>query len=125
MRAPGTAASTVEGELRRLKARSGDGRVHVHTAGRLRHRRLVASRLETVPLLLEVPDGFGVELDATTGDGRVDVRGVPFERVGRTNRERRPGPDRERRLKITIRSGDGSIVVRRGRLALLIDAEPE
>jgi hypothetical protein len=65
-------------------------------------------------IVLEVPEGFNADLDASTGDGRVRVHDVPFD-----------GDDTSRRRSeargrigaggptIRMRSGDGSITVRR------------
>jgi hypothetical protein len=65
-------------------------------------------------VILEVPDGFGAELDATTGDGRVDVRDLPFERTSSdSSRAVARGRLGSGGPTIRIRSGDGSITVRR------------
>lgn len=106
----GDGSIEVEGELRGLKARSGDGRVLVHTAGSGPTSDWSLSTGDG-SVVLEVADGFGAELDATTGDGRVDVRGVPFSGSSH-NRGVARGRIGNGGGKITIRSGDGSIVVR-------------
>ncbi|HUR33645.1 MAG TPA: DUF4097 family beta strand repeat-containing protein [Vicinamibacterales bacterium] len=108
----GDGSIEIEGAIRRLDARSGDGRVRVHASnGQAAEEWRLATGDGSV--VLEVPDGFGAELDATTGDGRVDVRDVPF----RGDSDDRHGVARGRigngGSRITIRSGDGSITVRR------------
>ena len=95
----GDGSITVDGQIRRLKARSGDGRVHVHAVGTAPTGDWSLATGDG-SVVLEVPDGFGAELDATTGDGHVDVRDVQFDRTsGERNRQCRPGPHREWRFE--------------------------
>jgi len=109
----GDGSITVDGQIRQLKARSGDGRVHVHAVGTAPTGDWSLSTGDG-SVVLEVPDGFGAELDATTGDGHVDVRDVQFDRTSSGERSRSVrGRIGNGGSKITIRSGDGSIVVRR------------
>ena len=109
----GDGSISVDGQIRQLKARSGDGRVHVHAVGTAPAGDWSLSTGDG-SVLLEVPEGFGAELDATTGDGHVDVRDVQFDRTsGERNRSVVRGRIGNGGSKITIRSGDGSIVVRR------------
>lgn len=109
----GDGSITVDGQIRQLKARSGDGRVHVHAVGTAPTGDWSLATGDG-SVLLEVPEGFGAELDATTGDGHVDVRDVQFDRTsGERNRSVVRGRIGNGGSRITIRSGDGSIVVRR------------
>ena len=65
---------------------------------------------------LDVPDGFGAELDASTGDGHVRVRDLPF--TGATDSDDRQSVRGRLGVgggHVTIRTGDGSVVVRRSR----------
>ena len=66
------------------------------------------------PVVLEVSDTFGAQLDATTGDGRVSVSGVSFsgDTEGRRHRSAH-GRIGNGGATISIHSGDGSITVRR------------
>jgi len=109
----GDGSITVDGQIHRLNARSGDGRVHVHAVGTASTGDWSLATGDG-SVVLEVPDGFGAELDATTGDGRVEVRDVQFDRTSE-DQSRRVARGRigNGGSKITIRSGDGTIVVRR------------
>ena len=103
----------VDGQIRQLKARSGDGRVRVQASGSAPTGDWSLATGDG-SVILEVPAGFGAELDARTGDGRVDVRDVDFDREsGEHNRTSAKGRIGSGGPKVTIRSGDGSIVVRR------------
>ena len=108
----GDGSITVDGQIRQLKARSGDGRVHVHAVGTAPTGDWSLSTGDG-SVVLEVPDGFGAELDATTGDGHIDVRDVQFDRTSGERSRSVRGRIGNGGSKVTIRSGDGSIVVRR------------
>ena len=108
----GDGSIDVDGSIGQLTARSGDGRLHVRASGA---GSVVDWRLATGDgsVLLEVPDGFGAELDAATGDGRVRVQDVPFSGPsGRADRGAAKGRIGKGGGRISIRSGDGSITVR-------------
>jgi hypothetical protein len=109
----GDGSIVVDGVIQRLKARSGDGSVRVRAAP----GTTVTSgwNIDTGDgsVTVDVPDGFSAQLDATTGDGRVAVRDLPFDGEQRHNRQSARGRIGEGGGSITIRSGDGSIVVRR------------
>ena len=108
----GDGSIEVDGTLRGLKARSGDGRLIVRALGSGPTSDWNLSTGDG-SVVLEIADGFGAELDATTGDGRVDVRGVSFSGTSSThNRGVARGRIGNGGGRITIRSGDGSIVVR-------------
>jgi hypothetical protein len=109
----GDGSIEIEGMIRRLTARSGDGRVRVNAANAHPSSDWTLATGDG-SVVLDVPEGFSAELDATTGDGRVEVRGLPFS--GSSNaRARRAarGQIGSGGARITIRSGDGSITVRR------------
>ena len=108
----GDGSIDVDGSIGQLTARSGDGRLHVRASGA---GAVVDWRLATGDgsVLLEVPDGFGAELDAATGDGRVRVQDVPFSGPsGRSDRGVARGRIGNGGGPVNIRSGDGSITVR-------------
>jgi len=103
----------VDGQIRQLRARSGDGRVRVQASGSAPTGDWSLATGDG-SVILEVPAGFGAELDARTGDGRVEVRDVDFDREsGEHSRTSAKGRIGSGGPKVTIRSGDGSIVVRR------------
>lgn len=109
----GDGSIEIDGTLRGLKARSGDGRVRVRASGGAPTSDWSMTTGDG-SIVLEVPDGFSADLDATTGDGRVDVRDVPFS--GDSDSRRRSvarGRIGNGGALIRMRSGDGSITVRR------------
>lgn len=113
----GDGSIVVDGALRQLRVRSGDGRVVVRAApGAVPETEWNISTGDGA-VVLEVPEGFGAELDASTGDGRVAIDNVPFSSASQS-RERRSARGRigDGGAGIRIRTGDGSIVVRRGDL---------
>lgn len=109
----GDGSIEVDGTIRKLDVRSGDGRVRVRAQGASPAADWSMSTGDG-SVVLEVPDGFGAELDASTGDGRVRVSDVAFtgDNDGR-HRQRAQGRIGQGGPRITIRSGDGSISVRR------------
>jgi hypothetical protein len=109
----GDGSIDVEGTIARLRARSGDGRVRVHATGGSPTADWSVSTGDG-SVVLEVPDQFDADLDATTGDGRVDVRDVQFDGGSEDHRRRHVARGRIGKggAKITIRTGDGSITVR-------------
>jgi hypothetical protein len=109
----GDGSITIDGQIRGLHARSGDGRVRVQASGTTTTDDWSLATGDG-SVVLEVPEGFGAELDATTGDGRVQVEDLAFERTtGESSRRIARGRLGNGGPKITIRSGDGSITVRR------------
>jgi DUF4097 and DUF4098 domain-containing protein YvlB len=112
----GDGSIEVEGAIQGLKVRSGDGRIRVFAEGRGPATDWTMSTGDG-SVVLEVPEDFNANLDATTGDGRVDVRDVPFSGDTDERASRRQGIARGQigsgGARITIRSGDGSITVRR------------
>ena len=108
----GDGSIEIEGEIDGLRARSGDGRVHLHAANKALSSDWSLATGDGA-VVVEVPDGFSAELDATTGDGRVEVRDVPFSG---SSDSRHRGAARGRigdgGARVTIRTGDGSITVR-------------
>ncbi len=109
----GDGSIEVDGTIKKLDVRSGDGRVRVRAQGNGPSSDWSVSTGDGA-IVLEVPDGFGAELDASTGDGRVRVSDVAFsgsdhDRHSRSAQGRlgQGGP------RITLRSGDGPINIRR------------
>jgi hypothetical protein len=105
----GDGSIVVEGALKRLRVRSGDGRVVVRAARGTAPDGEWNISTGDGAVVLEVPEGFGAELDASTGDGRVSVADIPFN-GGSSSRERRVARGRigDGGPNIRIRSGDGS-----------------
>jgi hypothetical protein len=111
--ASGDGSVDIDGAISTLKVRSGDGRMRLRTSTPSATGQWeVATGDGTV--ILEVPDSFGAELDALTGDGRVRVDGVEFSgELDRHDPSRARGRLGAGGARITIRSGDGGITVRR------------
>lgn len=115
----------IEGILRQLRLDTQDGSVQV----RLRDGSAMDADWSVTTgdgsMRIEVPDGFSAELDARSGDGRVvvDLAGRTAERAEREDPERAERSDAQRRSArltlgsggrtLTLRSGDGTITVRR------------
>jgi hypothetical protein len=110
----GDGSVSVDGAPRSLHVRSGDGRVAVRAAPGTKAESEWDISTGDGSVVLEVPEGFGAELDASTGDGRVTVRDVPYSGAS-GSREHRASRGRigDGGPTIRIRSGDGSIAVRR------------
>ena len=109
----GDGSLELEGIMPTLTARSGDGRVRVRTSSAAAIGEWSVATGDG-SVVVEVPEGFGAELAATTGDGRVVVHDLPF--TGANDRDTRGSTSG--RLgngggRLTIRTGDGSISVRK------------
>lgn len=113
----GDGSIDIEGALSRVEARSGDGRLRIYAS---QASPTADWTLETGDgsVVLEVPEGFGAELDAATGDGRVSVDGVAFTGANHRGRNVARGRLGNGGARVSIRSGDGSITVRRADTAL-------
>ena len=109
----GDGSLELDGVMPTLAARSGDGRVRVRTSSVAAIGDWNVSTGDG-SVVVEVPEGFGAELAASTGDGRVAVHDLPF--TGATDRDERRSANG--RLgngggRLSIRTGDGSITVRK------------
>jgi Putative adhesin len=108
----GSIAAT--GAFSGVRARSGDGRVAVHAqAGSATETDWDISSGDG-SVLLEIPDTFGAELDARTGDGGVHLEGITLSNVsGELGRNRAAGRVGAGGHALRVRTGDGSIHLRR------------
>ncbi len=109
----GDGSIVIGGRLSALKARSGDGSVRIQAeegSGRAGDWDITTG---DGTVTLQVAEDFGAELDARTGDGRVQVRGIDVDDT-RSTRERRELHARigDGGRQVRVRSGDGSIIVR-------------
>jgi hypothetical protein len=110
----GDGSITMDGKFAALRARSGDGSVRVRVAP-----GSVASSDWNITtgdgsVTLELPDGFGAELDAHTGDGRIHLNDLTLTNVtGRIRRNDARGRLGAGGPAVRVRTGDGSITLRR------------
>jgi DUF4097 and DUF4098 domain-containing protein YvlB len=110
----GDGSITVAGKLTSVRARSGDGSVTIRaepgSAPSGDYWDIVTG---DGSVTLEVPDGFGAELDAHTGDGSIHMQDITVSNVSGTigkhtvrGRLGSGGP------ALRVRTGDGSITLR-------------
>ena len=108
----------VSGKLTTVRARSGDGSVTVHAAP----GSAPAADWDIVTgdgsVTLELPDDFSADLDAHTGDGRIHMQDITVSNVtgqiGRNSLRGRLGAGGH---QLRVRTGDGSITLRRPQTA--------
>lgn len=110
----GDGSVRLDGTLTSVRVRTGDGSVTIHAdAG-----SSPAADWDIVTgdgsVTLEVPDGFGAELDAHTGDGRIRTDDVTLSNVtgtmGKNSVRGRLGAGGP---AVRLRTGDGSITLRK------------
>ena len=112
-------ASTSDGHIRangrfdEVDVKTGDGGVEVRaTAG---SSLATGWRLETGDgsVTLEIPEGFAADVDLHTGDGHIDL-GMPITTEGKIRQNEIRGKLNGGGNLMTIRTGDGSIHLRKG-----------
>ena len=110
----GDGAIVAEGTFTSVRARSGDGSVTIRAdAGSSASAEWTITTGDG-PVVLEVPDGFGGELDAHTGDGAIEVHDVTLSNVtGRISRNTVRGRLGSGGGPVRVRTGDGTITLRR------------
>jgi hypothetical protein len=110
----GDGSVTVEGALSGVSVHTGDGTVRV-----AQHAPRAESNDWTIStgdgsVTLELPEGFDADLDAHTGDGRIAVEDLGVSNVtGRIGKNRLRGQIGSGGAPLKIRTGDGSITLRR------------
>jgi putative adhesin len=97
-----------------FRARSGDGAIAVHAAS----GSTAGADWDIVTgdgsVTLELPDGFGAELDAHTGDGRIHMQDMTLSNVsGEIGRSSLRGRIGSGGRNLRVRTGDGSITLKR------------
>jgi DUF4097 and DUF4098 domain-containing protein YvlB len=110
----GDGSIAVAGKLTAVRARSGDGSVTIQADAGSAPAGDWDITTGDGSVTLEVPDGFGAELDAHTGDGSIRMQDITLSNVTgeigkRTVRGRlgAGGP------AVRVRTGDGSITLKR------------
>ena len=110
----GDGSMTLEGKFGALRAHSGDGSVRIHAAPGSTAASDWDISTGDGSITLEIPDGFGAELDAHTGDGRIHVNEIPLSNVtGEIRRNTVRGRLGSGGSAVRLRTGDGSITLRR------------
>jgi DUF4097 and DUF4098 domain-containing protein YvlB len=110
----GDGSITLGGKLASVHARSGDGGVTIHAEP----GSMPDSDWDIVTgdgsVTLEVPDGFGAEIDAHTGDGHIRMQDVTLSNVtGSMGKNTVRGRIGAGGRGVRVRTGDGSITLRR------------
>jgi len=110
----GDGSVTIDGKVAELRARSGDGGVSVRAAPGSATAGDWTITTGDGSIALELPDGFNADLDAHAGDGSVHVEGITLSNVtGRIGRHSIRGQLGSGGRAVRVRTGDGSISVRR------------
>jgi hypothetical protein len=103
----------VSGRLAALKAHSDDGSVSVRAETGSAMTADWAISTSDGRIVLELPGGFGAELDAVTGDGSVRVdEALALEVLGEASRRSVRGAIGSGGRTLRLRTGDGSVTVR-------------
>jgi DUF4097 and DUF4098 domain-containing protein YvlB len=110
----GDGSVTVSGKLTAVRAHSGDGSINIHADD----GSSAASDWDITTgdgaVTLAIPEGFGAELDARSGDGSVHVEDITVAnvtgRIGRNALRGRLGPGGH---NLRLHTGDGSITLKR------------
>ena len=110
----GDGSINAEGRFSSMRARSGDGSVTIRAAAGSSASDEWSISTGDGSVVLEVPDGFGGELDAHTGDGGIDVHDVTLSNVtGRISRDTLRGRLGSGGAAVKVRTGDGTITLRK------------
>ena len=110
----GDGSITVAGTLTIVRARSGDGNVTIQAG----HGSVPSGDWDITTgdgsVTLEVPDAFGAELDAHTGDGSIRMHDLTLSNVtGEIGKRTVRGRLGAGGHAVRVRTGDGSIVLKR------------
>jgi DUF4097 and DUF4098 domain-containing protein YvlB len=110
----GDGSIALGGMLTNVHARSGDGSVTIHAEPGSTPDADWDITTGDGSVTLAVPDGFGAELDAHTGDGGIRMEDVTLSNMtGKIGRNSLRGRLGEGGRNLRVRTGDGSITVRR------------
>jgi len=110
----GDGSVAVAGAFTAVRARSGDGSIAIHAqAGSVTEADWDVSSGDG-SVTIEVPEDFGAEFDAHTGDGRVHLDGITLSNVsGDIAPNRANGRLGAGGHAMRVRTGDGSISIKR------------
>jgi DUF4097 and DUF4098 domain-containing protein YvlB len=102
------------GKLTSVRARTGDGSVTIHADPGSAPNSDWDIVTGDGSVTLELPDGFGAEIDAHTGDGRISMQDVALSNVtGNLGRNSVRGRLGNGGRGVRVRTGDGSITLRK------------
>jgi hypothetical protein len=110
----GDGSIRLDGKLTSVRVHTGDGSVTIHADSGSTPGADWDIVTGDGSVTLEVPDGFGAELDAHTGDGGIHMRDLTLTNVtgniGKNNLRGRLGDGGR---SVRVRTGDGSITLKR------------
>lgn len=110
----GDGSIVAAGKFTSVRARSGDGSVTIHAAGGSTATADWTITTGDGSVTLELPDGFGGELDAHTGDGGIRINDISVSNVtGAIGKNSVRGTIGAGGRTVRLRTGDGSITLRR------------
>jgi DUF4097 and DUF4098 domain-containing protein YvlB len=114
----GDGSIVASGSLTAVRARSGDGGVTIRAAAGSTPSADWEITTGDGSITLELPDAFNAALDAHTGDGGISVHDLAVSdvsgKIGKNNLRGRLGSGGP---LVRLRTGDGSITLRRSQLA--------
>jgi hypothetical protein len=110
----GDGSITIGGTFTKVHARSGDGSVTIQAESGSTPNADWDITTGDGSVTLALPDGFGAELDAHTGDGGIRINDITLSnvtgKIGRNTLRGRLGPGGP---NLRVRTGDGSITLKR------------
>ena len=110
----GDGGITLDGMLTTVRARSGDGSVTIHAGPGSTANADWDITTGDGSVTLALPDGFGAELDAHTGDGGIRMEDITLSNVtGKIGRNTLRGRLGSGGRNVRVRTGDGSITLKR------------
>jgi hypothetical protein len=110
----GDGSIAASGTFTRVHARSGDGGVTIHAASGSSASTDWDITTGDGSVTLELPDGFSGELDAHSGDGSVRLHDLTVSNVtGEISKHSVRGTLGSGGKLVRVRTGDGSITLRR------------
>jgi len=110
----GDGSIVLAGKLSGVRARSGDGSITIHAESGSTSSADWDISTGDGSVTLELPDGFGAQLDAHTGDGGVHMRDVTVSNVsGEIRRNTVRGQLGAGGRMVRVRTGDGSITLKK------------
>ena len=110
----GDGSIRLDGKLTSVRVHTGDGSVTIHADAGSSPGADWDIVTGDGSVTLEVPDGFGAELDAHTGDGGIHTRDLTLSNVsGNLGKNSLRGRLGDGGRAVRVRTGDGSITVKR------------